>query len=154
MGTITRFKPFKAYLHSRGVVKCTPVIYNDLSGCGTGIMYEDNSGATSIIYPRNLIAAWRGTEFIRHFKTIKHETLYVVYYAGMRNIKNETHLRRILSVVGWKKYEEIMSISVPQIVIDMITKKEAEEPPLLYPLEEEIRAGTIRNEQAYCSPVN
>ncbi len=141
MAITISFDTFSAYLIHRGVTLCRAFVYDSIYGSGTGVTYENGYGATSIITPRNPIAAWRGTQFIKHFRTIKHETLYVVCYAGIRNGKETEALHHVINIIGWEKYKTIMTLPVPQEIIDIYTT--SQERPPLFSLEEEKRAGTV-----------
>ena len=67
-----RNQPFMARVDGQGEepIECTPVVYDTPSTCGVGVLFEDGRGQTwGLLSPRNLIAAWRGTEVLRRLDT-------------------------------------------------------------------------------------
>lgn len=156
--TIIHFKnePFMALVPEQGdqPIKCTPVVYDAEYNCGVGIFYENGKGQTwGLVCPRNLIAAWRGTEVLRLLKVIEHGTLHDAYHVGLRN-PNESDFERVIKptieLIGKETHDRIMSMPVPETIIRAILDNQGDESkPDLYPITEEVRAGTIEWRQEF-----
>lgn len=155
-----RNKPFMARVTGKGdePIECTPVVYDEMTNCGVGIFYEDGHGQVwGMVMPRNLISAWRGTEVLRHLNIIEHGTLCAAYYTGLRNPHEsdmKSHVEPTIAKIGREVYTEIMRMPVPESIIQAILagneddSEVAEEgklimKPDLYPITDEVRAGTI-----------
>jgi len=142
--------PFVARVVGQGVIKCTPIVYEIDSSCGIGVLYEDSQkGQTwGLFSPRNIIAAWRGTEVLRHLDLIKDNTLATAYYAGLRDPHDSDKKRYVEPMIlniGRGVYDKIMRMPVPEEIIRVILDNQGDEfPPHLYPIAEEVRAGTIK----------
>ncbi len=141
---------FMARVPDRGdqPVQCTPFVYDEAFNCGVGVQYDDETGQVwGLVSPRNLIAAWRGTEVLRLLDVIEHGTLHNAYYTGLRN-PHSSDLDRVvkptIEKIGQGEYDRIMSSPVPEAIIRAILDNQSEEyKPDLYPITDEVRAGTI-----------
>lgn len=149
-------KPFMAVVAGRGdePIKCTPVVYDEMANCGVGVFYEDGHGAVwGMVAPRNLIAAWRSTEVLRHLDTIEHGTLCDAYYTGVRNpheLDMKSHVEPTIAKISRTAYDEIMAMPVPEQIIRAILDNQKDDfAPALYPIAEEVRAGTIQWRQEF-----
>lgn len=149
-------KPFMARVAGRGdePMKCIPVVYDEMAHCGVGVLCEDGHGQVwGPVTPRNLIAAWRGTEVLRHLDTIEHGTLCAVYHTGVRNPHEsdmKLYVKPTIAKIGRAAYDEIMAMPVPEQIIRAILDNQKDEfAPDLYPITEEVRAGTIQWRQEF-----
>ncbi len=141
-------EPFMARVSGKGEepIQCTPVVYDERSHCGIGIFYEDGQGQIwGPVTPRNLIAAWRGTEVLRRLDFIKNGTLCGAYYTGARD-PHESDMKSfaepIIAKIGRKTYDEIMEMPVPEQIMRAILDNQKDEfAPSLYPITEEVRGG-------------
>lgn len=132
----------------------TPIVYDEFSNCGLGILYESGAGSVwGMFSPRDLITAWRGTEILRQLTTIECGTLCNAYYTGQRNPHHsemESYITPMIEKIGKEKYDEIMKMQVPEEIIRAILDNQKEEfPPNLYPIASEVRAGTIAWRQEF-----
>lgn len=151
-----RNKPFMARVFSDGdgPVSCTPVVYDEFRCCGVGIFINGDRGHIwGPVVPRDLIAAWRGTEVLRRLNTISQRTLCAAYYSGVRN-PNESDLlyyvKPTIAIIGREAYDEIMSMPVPEQIVRAILDNQKDDfPPSLFPITDEILAGTIRWRQEF-----
>lgn len=150
-----RNEPFMAHVADKGseMIKCTPVVYDDLTNCGVGVFYEDGSGDVwGLLTPRNLITAWRGTEVLRRLDTVEEGTLCAAYTTGERN-PHKSDMKRIepiIEKIGRKAYDKIMSMPVPEQIIRAILDNQQDDlPPDLEPITEEVEAGTIEWRQEF-----
>ncbi|MDE1875169.1 MAG: hypothetical protein KGI79_00845 [Patescibacteria group bacterium] len=130
-------------------IKCVPVVYDADFNCGLGVIYEDGQGQVwGMVSPRNLIAAWRGTEVLRLLDVIEHGTLHDAYHAGLRNPHEsdlEQTVKPMIEKIGKKEHDRIMSAPVPGAIIRAILDNQNDEfKPDLYPITDEVRAGTIQ----------
>lgn len=146
-----RNEPFMARVVGKGdePIKCTPVVYDEMVNCGVGVFYEDGKGQVwGLMVPRNLIAAWRGTEVLRRLDTIEHGTLAAAYYTGIRNphlSEMKSYVEPTIAKIGRAAYEEIMAMPVPEEIVSAILLNQKDDcAPALYPITDEIRAGTIQ----------
>jgi hypothetical protein len=148
-----RNAPFTAYVEGYDQpVECTPVVYDDFANCGVGVFYPDGSGQVwGMLSPRNLIAAWRGTEILRHLDRIEHGTLHDAYTAGLRNphSTDQETIDKIITKIGWGTYDRIMSAPVPNEIVQAIIDGQQIEgenvlAPSTWPITDEVRAGTVR----------
>ncbi len=102
---------------------------------------------------RNFVASWRATEFLRRLSVIQKTTLDNAYLAGFRGQKISAWrlpANPVVREVGHKAYREIMSLPVPEKIVNSIllcynTGLE----PAFYPIVEEVRAGTIKWRQEF-----
>lgn len=129
-------------------IKCTPVVYEDPGHCGVSLLYENGTGQIwGPMCPRNLIAAWRGTEVLRHLKEIDSGTLCGAYHTGLRKPHEsdlEKYVEPTVAKIGRPTYDAIMSLPVPEQIIQAILDNQGEEfAPDLWPVTDEVRAGTI-----------
>ncbi|MFY9492866.1 MAG: hypothetical protein WAP55_00020 [Minisyncoccia bacterium] len=137
-----------------GLIQCVPVVYNDVFHCGVGVFYEDGKGQIwGLVSPRNLIAAWRGTEVLRRLKVIEHGTLCAAYYTGVRHPHKshmESHVEPTIAKIGRAVYDKIMAMPVPEeIVRAILDNQKGDLAPDLYPITDEVRAGTIQWRQEF-----
>jgi len=106
-----------------------------------------------VVTPRNLIAAWRATELIRHFDAVGYETLRIVYNAGIRYPGDEevrSCVDQAKTKISPKLYGDIMAITVPEKVIRAILDNQGDEfAPNLWPITDEVRAGTVEWRQEF-----
>lgn len=134
------------------------MVYDDPNNCGVGVSYGNNEGGEvwGLILPRNLIAAWRATEILRCLDAIEEGTLASTYYTGLRGTPQGSDLGRhvgpTIEKIGVVKYREIMSMPVPEEIIRAILdnqvllengKTNCLSSPDLYPITQEVQAGTI-----------
>lgn len=130
-------------------IKCTPVVYDEPFNCGLGIFYEDGKGEVwGMVSPRNLIAAWRGTEVLRRLDIIEIGTHCAAYYTGVRDPLEsdmKSYVEPTIAKIGRAAYDEIMSMPVPEEIVTAILLNQKDEfAPALYPITDEVRAGTIQ----------
>ena len=152
-------EPFWALVKDEGdrAIKCTPVVYENQSKCGIGLFFENGLGKVwGPGSPRNLIAAWRGTEVLRLLDTIGRCTLAEAYYTGIRNpgIINQESVDLTVRKIGQRAYDTIMRMSVPSVIVKAILDNQGKYgeygrnlSPDIYPIIEEMRAGTIQWKQ-------
>lgn len=146
-----RNEPFMARVTDRGdqPTQCMPIVYDEDFNCGIGVIYDDGKGQVwGMVSPRNLIAAWRGTEVLRLLDVIEHGTLHNAYHTGLRN-PHESDLERtvkpMIEKIGREAYDRILSMPVPETIIRAILDNQnGEFKPDLYPITDEVRAGTIQ----------
>lgn len=144
-------QPFLAIVPEKGEspILCTPVVYDEKFCFGTAILYKDGGGkAWGLIAPRDIIAAWRGTEVLRLLERIEDETLTSVYYTGFRNPDQFDFKRYVIPMIkeiGQESYNKIMSMKVPEQIIRAILDNQDGDTlsPDTYPITLELRAGTI-----------
>jgi len=135
-------------------IQCTPVVYDEAYNFGVGVFYEDGKGQVwGMVTPRNLIAAWRATEILRHLDVIEPGTLCCAYYTGMRDPHESDMKSRIeptIAKIGRATYDAIMSMPVPEQIVRAILDNQKDDfAPSLYPITEEVRAGTIQWRQEF-----
>ena len=144
-------EPFMARVFWREgdeLIECTPVVYDAPNLCGIAIFSEDGEiHAWGSIIPRDLITSWRATVIIRYLNEIEVDTLCNVYYAGRRKVHPEDrrhYVEPIIAMIGKDTYEEIMAMPVPEKIIRAILDNQSDPfPPSIFPITEEVRAGTI-----------
>ena len=144
-------EPFRARVFWREgdeLIECTPVVYDAWNLCGIAIFSEDGKRyAWGLITPRDLITSWRATVIIRYLNEIEVDTLCNVYYAGRRRVSPEArrnYVEPIIAMIGKDTYEEIMAMPVPEKIIRAILDNQSDPfPPSIFPITEEVRAGTI-----------
>lgn len=147
-----RGEPFMAYVTGkRDMAVCAPVVYDSGSAHGVGIFLDDGSGVSwGFYFPRNLVTAWRATEVLRHFGILHRDSFYAAYYTGSRNPNKSnrvTYVEPTIAKIGQAVYDEIMAMPVPECIIRAILDNHVEEDfysPDLYPITDEVRAGTIQ----------
>lgn len=151
-----RNKPFWAVVDGEGdtPIKCTPVVYDRIDTCGVGILFEDGNGQVwGLFSPRDLIAAWRGTEVLHRLDVIEHATLAGAYYTGLRDPNKsdmDSHVKPTIAKIGRKAYNEIMAMPVPEEIIRAILDNQGDDiAPDLDPIIDEVRAGTIEWRQGF-----
>jgi len=149
-------EPFMAIVSDKGdkPIKLTPVVYDEYYNCGVGIMYENRKGQVwGLLTPRNLIAAWRATEILRHLNTIENGTLAYAYYTGDRRANKsdiEKYVNPMIVKIGQDKYKKIMEMPVPEEIIRAILDNQKEKnAPDLYPIKDEVEAGTLEWRQEF-----
>lgn len=149
-------EPFMARVDGKGdePIKCTPVVYDEMSNCGVGVFYEDGHGQVwGMVTPRNLIVAWRGTEVLRRLDTIEHGTLCAAYDTGVRDPHESDMKSRVeptIAKIGRAAYNEIMAMPVPEQIVRAILDNQKDDfAPALYPITDEVRAGTIQWRQEF-----
>jgi hypothetical protein len=135
-------------------VELTPIVYDAPTNCGLGIRREGGQGSVwGMVTPRNLIAAWRGTEVLRLLDTIEHGTLCNAYNTGVRDPHSsdiERHVDPTIAKIGQAEYNRIMSLPVPETIIRAILDHQDDDfAPALYPITDEVRAGTIEWRQEF-----
>lgn len=146
-----RNEPFMARVVGRGdqPVQCTPMICDQPSACGVGILFEDGSGFFwGLCAPRNIIAAWRATHILRCLEVIESGTLCETWYAGLREPHQsdvESYVLPIIKKIGQERYDEIMAMAVPDEIVQLILEGQSSRPckPALWPIVDEVRVGTI-----------
>ena len=151
-------EPFMAHVAGKGNerVQCVPIVYDELTSCGLGILFRDGTAQVwGMMSPRNLIAAWRGTEVLRRLDTVENGTLCAAYYTGSRDPHGtdiKSHVEPTVAKIGQKVYKEIMSMAVPEKIIRAILdnqKNKDDIAPNLDPITDEVRAGTIQWRQEF-----
>ncbi len=148
--------PFMAYVESMGdeLIECTPVVYGDGLNYGISVLFPNMESITwGLVTPRNLITAWRGTEILRHIHTIENGTLCAAYYTGIRSPHEsdmKSYVEPIIKKIGRDVYDTIMSMTVPeQIIRAILDNQNGDSKPDLYPITDEVRAGTIEWRQEF-----
>lgn len=128
----------------------TPVVF-DGHECGLGIIYGGGKERKSygMITPRDLIAAWRGTEVLRCLCVIEEDTLLKAYHTGSRFPLWEDEVRYInpiIEIIGQSTYRRIMNKPVSEAIIRFILDNQNDDmfSPQLSGLTEEVGAGTIQ----------
>ncbi|MFA5925788.1 MAG: hypothetical protein WC831_02545 [Parcubacteria group bacterium] len=121
------------------------------TSCGVGIVIEDGSkfvmGPT---LPRNLIAGFRASLMISRLNRFEGADMWNAMDAGQRNNSPSSFAQAIIEKIGQKAYEEIMATPVPEEIIRaMLDNQNAEDPPDLWPITDEVRAGTIQWRQEF-----
>lgn len=130
-------------------VLCTPIIYNDGENCGIGVIVEwDRVLQWGLCEPRDYIASWRAGEILRAFGLITQNTVRGAFYAASRSLKSkeeQCYTSLVIEGIGSEKYNNIMSLPIPREVVRTILddRKIKGLKPSLYPLTEEIEAGTL-----------
>jgi len=149
-------QPFITFVEWKGNerIKCIPIVYESRYHCGIGVLYKNGQKCIwGLLTPRNIIAAWRGTEILHRLGTIKSGTLCEVYFTGVRNpskFDKESYIEPIIARIGERMYEKIMSLPVPEQIIRAILDNQKEDfHPDLYPITDEVRAGTIQWRQEF-----
>lgn len=134
-------------------IECIPIVYDEAFNCGLGVVFPDGKGQIwGMVTPRNLITAWRGTEVLRFLDRIEHGTLCAAYYAGQRNphSSESERIKSVIEKIGQDNYDRIMKMPVPEELIRAILDNQSEEfAPDLYPITDEVRAGTIQWRQEF-----
>ena len=146
-----RSKPFKALVEgvAAAILEWEAVVWDDDMNCGIGLFPKgENAGRVwGPAYPRDLITSWRGTEILCCLNVIEIGTLSAAYFTGMRNPDSsdvERHVEPMIARIGRTKYDEIMSLPVPEEIIRAILDgQHSNLKPALRPITDEVRAGTI-----------
>lgn len=152
-----RFKGerFKARAKDKGndPVLCTPIVFDDGVKCGVGVIVDGEILRWGLFAPRDYVASWRAGEILRHFGHIDTSLLRGAYYAASRSLNDvdaTSYARPIIEKIGKEEHGKIMSLPIPEKVVDVILDGRKNEgfKPNLYPLTEEVEAGTLtwRNE--------
>ena len=147
-------RSFKTYVQGKGdaPVQCTPIVFDDEAHCGVGIIVGNEILRWGLFAPRDYVASWRAGEILRHLGHIDTSSLRGAYYAASRRLNDTEEIscaRPIVEKIGRPELTRIMSLSVPEEVVAIILKNRRRNlKPNLYPLTEEIEAGTLawRNE--------
>lgn len=152
-------EPFIARVLGRGdePIKCTAVVYDEPYNCGVGIFFEDGHGQVwGLACPRNLIASWRATEILRRLDVIENGTLCNAWYTGCRDPHEsdvDGHVAPTIAKIGQNAYDAIMAMPVPEQIIRAILDGQKQNndgiAPSLYPITEEVRAGTVAWRQEF-----
>lgn len=151
-------EPFTARVAGNGndMMKCTPVVYDEASTCGVGVLFENGHGQVwGLTSPRNLITAWRATEVLCLLASVESGTLCAAYFAGQREPHEsdvKSHVDPIIAKIGRQAYNEIMARRVPEEIVRAIldNQKGSDHPaPDLWPITDEVRAGTIQWRQEF-----
>lgn len=150
-------EPFMARVDGKGdePIKCTPVVYDEISKCGVGVFYEDGHDGQvwGMVIPRDLIAAWRGTEVLRRLNTIGFGTLCAAYNTGVRDPHEsdmELYVELTIAKIGRPAYDEIMAMLVPEQIVRAILDNQKDDfAPDIYPITNEVRVGTIQWRQEF-----
>ncbi|MCX6792572.1 MAG: hypothetical protein NTY12_00950 [Candidatus Falkowbacteria bacterium] len=132
-------------------IQVRPVVYDSLADCGVAIIPENGRGFVwGLVAPRNIIAAWRATEILRCLKFINpNKDLAHSYYAGLRQPRDwmTQEVSVLIRRIGRSRYNEIMSLPVPDKIIKAILDSQSGESSFMLdtrPIKEEINAGTIK----------
>ncbi len=106
-----------------------------------------------LVTPQNLVASWRGARIIEEMAFLVGSSLCDAWTAGKRDLhsSDEKQVAKIKRVLGKERYRSIMSEQVPQVVIDAIIENAREKDSMfaLYPLTQEVRAGTVLWDPAF-----
>lgn len=151
-----RSEPFKMFVAGKGLnpIECTALVYDDPSNCGLGMQYEDGTAEVwGLMTPRNLIAAWRGTQILPLLEIVASGTLCRAYYAGLRNPHNsdmERQVQPVIAEIGLQAYSRIMALPIPESIVRAILDNQGTNfPPNTWPIIEEVRAGTLEWRQEF-----
>lgn len=132
---------------------CTPVIFDDGVHCGVAIIVDNEVFWWGMFAPRDYIASWRAGEILRSLGLVTQNTVRGAFYAANRSLNNrkeERYTTPVIEEIGKERYDSIMSLKVPEEVVRVILddRKLLHLMPNLYPLTEEVEAGTLawRNE--------
>ncbi len=137
-------------------IECTPAVCDEFANCGVGIFYPDGHGQVwGMVTPRNLIASWRATEILQHLDRIEHGTLSYAYTAALRkpHSSDQEKIDAIVEKIGREEYERIMALPVPEVIVRAILdnqeKGDDNFPPALWPIAQEVAAGTLEWRQEF-----
>lgn len=100
-----------------------------------------------LVMPHNLIACWRGMLILQEVGSFNEGDLCNAYYAGQRNThdSNKHRIDEITAKIGKSTYDAIMARPIPNDVVELIIKIADEgEPIALWPITEEVEAGTLK----------
>lgn len=157
--SIIHFKgePFMAIVEGRGEapVKCIPVVWDGRDSgawggsCGAGILFEDGQKYMwGLDSPRDPITSWRATEILRRLKVIKKREFCGAYYAASRFLSEQnrkTFAESVIAKIGRKTCNEILAMAIPEVIIRAILDNQNNDfPPSLFPIAEEVKAGTLK----------
>lgn len=148
-------EPFLAIVEEYGkkFVLCKPIIYDEPDIFGIAVVFKKNICLRwGLIAPRDMITAWRATEVIRRLSFINIKILESAYYAVSRQpfIGKSSHIEKVTSLIGKDLYDAIMLTPVPEKLIQaMLTEQDTDYPPDLFPITDEVRAGTISWRQEF-----
>lgn len=142
---------FKARTDGKGgcPILCTPVIFDDRVRCGVGIITENNEVFQwGLFAPRDYIASWRAGEILRSLGLVTQATIRGAFYAASRSLNSKDEQRytaHVIEGIGREQYNRIMSLTIPNEVVRAILddRKHLYLKPNLYPLTEEVEAGTL-----------
>jgi len=147
----TPFTTFVPVLNE--AVELTPVVYDAPDACGLAVLFPHGTmWQRGPMHPRDLVAGWRATEIIRHFKVVNKDDLYDVYAAARRNpdLGFEEAAASVIAEIGRETYDEIMALPVPEEIIQIILDGQDDDwPPSPSSIEQEVRAGTIKWRQGF-----
>ena len=98
--------------------------------------------------PRDYIASWRAGEILSVLKHINSITVRGAYFAASRSLNNKEeqyYTAPVIEGIGKENYNNVMSLPIPEKIIRVILddRKRNKLKPNLYPLTEEIEAGTL-----------
>jgi hypothetical protein len=146
--------PFTAYVQEQDrTLEVAPFAYEDFASCGLGVRYPNGKVQTwGVLSPRNLIASWRATEILRFLSRIEYGTLAAAYAAALRepSLDDQKTRKTIITQIGWETYAHIMSMPVPEEIIQAIIDSQDNDWPLdTWPIAQEVRAGTIEWRQDF-----
>lgn len=141
---------FKAYADGKGdnLVLCTPVIFDDGVHCGIGVVVGNEVLRWGLFAPRDYVASWRAGVILSALGVITPATVRGAFFAASRSIntkEEEYYTTPVIEGIGYETYNDIMSRVVPEDVVRAILdgRKRLELMPNLYPLTEEVEAGTL-----------
>ncbi len=150
-----QYEPFAVpvFRQSHGPYTLTPFIFWSKDECGLGLNLDDAPKTVwGHMFPRNLIAAWRGIELLRQLSVIEQEDLAYACYAGSRHLYPEQELgvRYLTAKIEPIIYGEIMARPIPQNITDAILRSQGAEFELdLSAITAEVFAGTITWEKKF-----
>lgn len=99
-----------------------------------------------LVTPHDLLTCWRGTLILQEVNNLEESDLCNAYYAGRRNPHDsDKHcVGEITAKIGEDTYDAIMACPIPEEVVSLIIKLTDEgEHVALWPITEEVRAGTL-----------
>jgi hypothetical protein len=162
-------KPFSACIEGNGdkVFSITPVVMETHASCGLAILVNNQIIHHHGPYlPRDVITAWRATKilqivnwqertfFRRRIKWyIGKRTLSQVYHAAMRKASDDDREKgreMVIRMIGKKKYKDIFTLPIPEIIITSIFEGQTRDPKMcICPLRAEILAGTVKRQERF-----
>lgn len=141
--------PFDAVVEVNGddIVTCNPVVYDEPDIFGVAVIFNQKLCLRwGLISPRDMIAAWRATEIIRYYKVINEEVLANAFFASSRQPYTDkiNEVESVKNAIGMDLYNSIMQKPIPEKIIQAILSEQLTDyPPDLFPITDEVRAGTI-----------
>lgn len=157
-----RGKPFTTrILDYRGEPKeVTPAVFNDIGERGIALLFNNGTVLVALCsHPHDMIAMWRTMEAVRHFDLIRLPLIDDVYLALTRlpededdRKKKEKSVKRLVAKIGRDRYDEIMSLPVPeQILRAILGHQKYGLAPDLVTIFNEVKAGNLEWREAFAA---